>query len=195
MKWLFDLLVGLLTKKSLAAAGAGAGPDALGNAVTVSMDLPSFYTEPQPPVGVMESRQVADCIPYLQERWPLVQADFQAETGRQLFLTCTYRSKERQNELYQQGRRGIPGERIVTKLDGFTKRSRHNFYPSQALDVCVDSDPGPGKHPVWDIAAYAPLGPICARHGLVWGGDWNGDGLPNEKFVDAPHIEAPAGFA
>jgi len=111
--------------------------------------------------------------------------DFERETGRQLFETCTWRSQARQQELYQIGRRGIPGEKSVTQLDGVTKRSRHMVFPSEAVDCCVDSDPGPGKHPIWDEAAYAPLAPLALRHGLEWGGAW-------ARLPDPPHLQLPA---
>lgn len=185
MNWpqqLLEFLVGLLTGQALRAEGA---EPIRGAAVTTALTS-TGYTAPRPPAGAIESRDIADCTPYLQDRWPLIQAEFQALTGRQLFLTCTWRSAERQQKLYAQGRT-MPGP-IVTKIDGVTKRSRHGFYPSQAFDVCVDTDPGPGKHPVWDEAAYEPLGPICERHGLTWGGSW-------ASFKDLPHIEQPAGLA
>lgn len=190
---LINALFRLLGEQRLHAELRGRGAEPIPGA-TLTMPLSETgYEATQPPVGVIESREIRDCTPYIQERWPRVQADFKAQTGRDLFLTCTWRSAERQQELYAQGRTA-PGPKVTT-LDGVTKRSRHNFYPAQAFDVCVDSDPGPGKHPVWDGAAYAPLGAICAAHGLVWGGDWNGNGLPDEKFIDAPHIEQPAGVA
>ncbi len=184
-------LTGMATKDALASAGAS--PDSIQGAATTRMDLPSFHTEPSPPAGVPESRELAHAHPELVRRYLLIKADFYQQTGRQLFETCTWRSKERQAELYAQGRTA-PGK-IVTKVDGVTSRSRHNFFPSQAVDVCVDSDPGPGKHPVWDPAAYQPLAQLCIIHGLVWGGDWNSNGSSaDERFIDFPHLELPAGL-
>lgn len=158
---------------------AGANHGAIG----VSTEVGSFYSTPQPPEDKEESRDLAHCHPELVRRYELVKADFMAQTGRQLFETCTWRSVEKQQKLYAQGRT-TPGL-IVTKLDGITKRSRHNVFPSEAVDVCVDTDPGPGKHPVWDESSYAPLGPLCIKHGLTWGGSW-------KSFKDFPHIELPA---
>lgn len=192
LKAIAEVLLKFLGDQGTKAKLGSLGAEATVPMLTVTHPITSTgYQSPRPPTGVVESRDIKDCHVYLQERWPRVQADFKAQTGRDLFLTCTWRSQERQQELYAQGRT-TPGPK-VTQLDGVKKRSRHNFYPSQAFDVCVDSDPGPGKHPVWDGTAYAPLGPICASHGLVWGGDWNGNGVADEKFIDAPHIEQPAG--
>lgn len=148
---------------------------------SVVIPLGSGYTAPQAP-ATLESRDLAHCHPELRRRYEALRHDFFIETGRQLFETCTWRSSTRQQDLYRVGRRGVAGEKILTQIDGVTKRSRHNYFPAQALDCCVDTDPGPGKHPVWDEAAYAPLGPLCERHGLIWGGAW-------QKFKDYPHVE------
>lgn len=148
------------------------------------MAAASGYTEPGPPAGLLESRDMADCHPELVKRYDLLKVAFKERTGRDLFETCTWRSAERQQNLWQVGRRGIPGERTVTQIDGLTKKSRHMVYPSEAVDVCVDSDPGIGKHPVWDRPAYEALGPLAEEFGLVWGGNWHID--------DYPHLELPA---
>lgn len=180
---LLGLLAGLWTQEQLGRAGAS--PEAAAGALTLQVGLPTFGAGvPQPPAGLSESRDLADADPELVRRYELLKSEFKAHTGRDLFETCTWRSVERQAELYQVGRRGVPGEKILTKLDGATKRSRHNVYPSQAVDVCVDSDPGRGKHAVWDASAYAPLGPLAAEFGLIWGGDW--------AMHDYPHLELPA---
>ena len=162
-----------------------------GPTMNVQQPLGSFHKEPDPP-AVQESRDLDHCEPELKSRFLALKADFEAKTGRQLFLTCTYRSPAKQAELYQRGRRGIAGEGKVTNCDGVKIKSRHNFFPSQAVDVCVDTDPGPGKVIVWDKAAYAPLGPLSKVHGLKWGGDWNGNGRSDdENFLDCPHLELP----
>ena len=153
--------------------------------VAIAIPLPAFSVPVGPPVGLQESRDLAHAHPELARRYLALKADFERETGRQLFETCTWRSQARQQELYQIGRRGIPGEKSVTQLDGVTKRSRHMVFPSEAVDCCVDSDPG--KHPIWDKVAYLPLGPLAERHGLVWGGNWH--------MNDFPHLELPAGVA
>lgn len=176
-----------VTKRNLAAAGAA--PTSI---ATLTVPLGTGYSVPQPSPGLRDSRDLAHCHPELARRYQALRADYEAEVCRQLVVTSTYRSPEAQAALYAQGRTA-PGA-VVTKLDGSPgKRSRHNRWPSEALDVAVDIDPGPGKHISWDTAAYAPLGPLAARHGLRWGGDWNGDGLPNETFVDLPHLELPPG--
>lgn len=150
-------------------------------AVAVQEVLPSGYKTPQPP-SIPESRSLDDCEEALRGPIQALQDAFRREQGKELHITCTWRSAARQRELYAQGR-GSPGF-IVTNIDGVSKRSRHNYYPSQAVDVAVDVDPGPGKTIVWDAKAYMPLEELCKRFGLIWGGSW--------KFKDYPHIELPA---
>lgn len=177
MKWsdLWRDIYGWLLK---AWTVKGLGPEA----VAVTQPLGSGYQTPQPPVDIKESRDLAHCEPDLVRRYLLVKEEFARLTGMCLFETCTWRSRVRQAELYDQGR-SLPGQ-IVTNIDGIRNRSRHNFYPSQAIDVCVDKDPGPGKIAVWEAGAYAPLGPLCAKHGLKWGGDF-------KHLKDYPHVQLP----
>jgi peptidoglycan L-alanyl-D-glutamate endopeptidase CwlK len=177
---LASALAGKVTEDRLHELGVSPGATILTGG---TVDLPTLSGPVGAPPGLDDSRDLADCHPELQRRYLALKADFEAETGRQLFLTQTYRSPKRQQELYAQGRT-TPGQ-IVTNLDGLHKKSRHNVWPSQAVDVCVDTDPGPGKHPVWDHGAYAPLGPLAAKHGLIWGGGW-------VSLHDDPHLELPA---
>lgn len=181
---IIDAILSHITSGNLKARGV------TGPTIGVQKPLGSFYTAPEPPFGVEESRDLNHCEPELKTRFLALKADFEAKTGRQLHLTCTYRSPAKQAELYLRGRRGVAGEGKVTNCDGVKIKSRHNFFPSQAVDVCVDTDPGPGKVIVWDRAAYAPLGQLSQVHGLRWGGDWNGNGSSDdEKFLDMPHLE------
>lgn len=179
---LLEVLAGLWTKQQLGQVSGDR--EAVSGAATALVDLPTFGAlQPQPP-DLPESRALEDLDPEFRRRYLALKVDFEDKTGRQLFETCTWRSAARQQELYQIGRRGVAGERTVTQIDGVTKRSRHMLYPAEAVDVCVDSDPGPGKHAVWDRAAYELLGALAAAHGLTWGGNW--------RIDDYPHLELPA---
>lgn len=89
-------------------------------------------------------------------------------------ITSAYRSPEEQTKLYQQGRRGIKGEKIVTK----TKNSSHSS--GLAVDIYPLSK---GKIPKYEEAkeAYDYFGQSAKSKGLIWGGDW--------KMGDFGHIE------
>lgn len=103
-----------------------------------------------------------------------------------------HRSLERQYELYKKG---------LSKLDGVRTKSKHNSFPSMAIDIC----------------AYVPLKPrlaydvnhLCLIAGVViavadhlyqlgsishvirWGGNWDQDGeiITDQNFDDLPHFE------
>lgn len=116
--------------------------------------------------------------------------------GIRVMVGETLRTKERQAELYAQGRTK-PGE-IVT----WTKNSRHFAGPdglSRAVDVIVLK---PDGSPDWkNTSAFVALGKAmyeaAATFGvrIRWGYDWDGDGRPMEAGeYDGPHFELPAAF-
>jgi len=90
-----------------------------------------------------------------------------------------YRSRDRQDELYAQGK---------SKLKG--GQSKHNAYPSLAVDLA--------PYPIdWDDTRrfYILAGMMfqsAHAHGVTirWGGDWNRNwNLDDQKFFDLPHFE------
>jgi hypothetical protein len=203
-KWyedLFEILASLFTTRALAAVGGPPSDDH--SSATLMLELPGFPTGDEPPNGLETSTDLAHCNAEMRRRYEAMRAEFEATTGRQLIVTRTYSSPAHQFELFKQGRHlaspdldpteprnWIPDDPvhhagIVTNCDGYHVKSRHNRWPSEAVDSAVDTDPGPGKHVVWDHASYAPLGPLAEKHGLIWGGGWR-------SIHDDPHTELPA---
>ena len=105
------------------------------------------------------------------------------------------RSIEEQFELYKQGRKLVSGVwvienkgKIVTYLDGVNKKSRHNYLPSQAVDVAPYPIDWQNKqrfiefgHFVLDRADKLwKEGKIT--HRVEWGGGW-------VSFPDLPHYQ------
>ncbi|MDN4492721.1 M15 family metallopeptidase [Ureibacillus aquaedulcis] len=88
---------------------------------------------------------------------------------RDIFLTETYRSQERQNYLYAQGRTR-PGQ-IVT----WTKSSNHKA--RLAWDIAV----APPK-PLYDVETLSKVGAIAKKLNITWGGTWTNN-------MDRPHFE------
>lgn len=129
----------------------------------------------------MSSRKIEDLHPSLQPicREFLKRAEDQ---GIDVLITCTYRSGEEQNKLYEQGRT-TPGSIVTNARAG---QSAHNFAEggrpaAKAFDVV------PMEHgkPVWDIGSplWRQLGDIGVELGLKW------YGLPGSKFREFPHFE------
>ena len=96
------------------------------------------------------------------------------EAGLNVLITETYRSQERQDYLYQQGRT-IPGN-IVT----WTKSSRHTS--RRAWDICKNLK---GKE-YTDENFFKECGKIAKDLGVIWGGTWD--------TPDTPHFEIGANW-
>lgn len=104
--------------------------------------------------------------------------------GRPIVTEC-YRSPERQNELYAQGRTK-PGLVVTYKRGG---DSKHNLGPpTPALDVAFLLADGSVSWSGLLLSKFARL-MKAADVRVVWGGDW--------KMRDRPHFEVllPAGPA
>lgn len=91
--------------------------------------------------------------------------------GLNVLITETYRSQERQNYLYEQGR--TRQGQIVT----WTKKSRHTN--RRAWDICKNLK----GHEYSDTQFFIKCGNIARELGIVWGGDWS--------TPDRPHFEIP----
>ena len=93
-------------------------------------------------------------------------------------VTESYRSAERQNELYAQGRTK-PGPVVTFKQGG---ESKHNVLPSRAVDVAFLLADGSVSWSGLLLSKFARL--VKAADARVrWGGDFPGD------FKDGPHFE------
>ncbi|OGX86373.1 M15 family metallopeptidase [Hymenobacter glacialis] len=97
-------------------------------------------------------------------------------TGRPIITEC-YRSPERQEELYKQGR-SKPGPIVTYKRGG---ESKHNKLPTPALDVAFILPDGEVSWSGLLLSKFARL-MKAADARVRWGGDWPG-------FKDRPHFE------
>lgn len=92
------------------------------------------------------------------------------------------RTSEYQNTLYQIGRRGKQGEKIVTNADGFNVKSNHQK-KADGFGHAVDCAFIVNNEVVWDDnLPWETYGSCCKAVGLRWGikiGDW----------IDRPHAE------
>ena len=91
-----------------------------------------------------------------------------------------YRTQERQYELYKQG---------FSKIDGKTKKGKHNYSPSLAIDII----PYKKNYNAFDDSTESKLMFCELAHKfknvakrlnieIIWGGDW-------KTFKDLPHFE------
>ena len=130
---------------------------------------------------------------------PILQAILSEAIKDSLYdfgLHSGHRPQEEQYELYQQGRTK-PG-RKVTWIDGYTKKSRHNYMPSLAFDFhCAI------KGNTWDNERKEVDGDpayleVIARHIKQVGEEKFGVtleiGVDWKKTPDAPHVQLPISF-
>lgn len=104
-------------------------------------------------------------------------------------VICGYRSTEEQFELFKKGRERINGwwtivdkSKVVTNIDGNTKKSNHNYKPSRAVDVV--------PYPLdWnDTKSFIAMAEVVRRKAkelnidIKWGGDFT-------SLKDYPHFE------
>lgn len=94
--------------------------------------------------------------------------------GIYLIITEGFRSRERQDQLYAQGRTA-PGN-IVTYAKGSDYTSQHQW--GVAFDIAINN---PGN--IYDMSYIRKVAVIAKQKsiGLAWGGDWVG-------FKDNPHF-------
>ncbi|MEK4252733.1 MULTISPECIES: M15 family metallopeptidase [Ureibacillus] len=114
-------------------------------------------------------RDLSQLLPVAQTACKLLFQECYKAGIRDIFITETYRTQERQNYLYQQGR-SRPGS-IIT----WTLNSRHTS--RLAWDIAV----APPKD-LYDVTTLNKVGAIARKLGITWGGDWVGS-------VDRPHFE------
>lgn len=90
----------------------------------------------------------------------------------QPFVTCTYRSPDEQNELYN-------SKPKVTNARG--GESPHNYYPALAFDIAFVNVK---KKLDWDKSLFKKLADILEiiEPRIEWGGGWS-------KFKDSPHYQ------
>lgn len=117
----------------------------------------------------------------LNQLHPIVRAKAEAwmqlcrDHGIEILIYFTFRSIEEQNELYQIGRRGRKGEKIVTKARG--GESSHNYRAS------FDAVPMREGKPWWKAPEriWQLMGKLAEQVGLDWLGDEWGEYLPWDK--------------
>lgn len=98
-----------------------------------------------------------------------------------------YRPSSRQKELYEAGK---------SHIDGVTKRSKHNYCPSRAVDIMPYPAEVNGVNVWQDRDRWCKLAGLMFAAAAIegvdirWGGDWDGDGNnADSKFNDYPHYE------
>jgi peptidoglycan L-alanyl-D-glutamate endopeptidase CwlK len=135
----------------------------------------------------MASRKIEDLESILQTAWTKSFNEWE-ETYPTLpkpFLTATYRSDEEQEILYMMNKNGKDddGDGKIDEADEWRSnakagQSKHNIFPSQALDIAFKNSQGKLD---WSEPLFKKFADIIKKHGVKWGGDW--------RKKDTPHFE------
>ena len=129
----------------------------------------------------MEAARLAQAVPSLRAAYAQALVRWEGDPVLRLaglpFVTECYRSPERQDELYAQGR-SKPGPVVTYKRGG---ESKHNRLPAPALDVAFLLPDGEVSWSGLLLSKFARL-MKAADARVHWGGDWPG-------FRDRPHFE------
>jgi peptidoglycan L-alanyl-D-glutamate endopeptidase CwlK len=119
----------------------------------------------------MASRDFKDLLPELQVLYVTFLGKMREE-GQDFVLTCTYRSQEEQNELFEIGRTKT-GKKVT-----WIKNSKHT--ERKAFDIAILKN---GKIS-WLESDYLKAGEIGTSIGLEWGGLWTKKDLPHFQLFE-----------
>ena len=117
----------------------------------------------------MACRDINELTPLAQRACRLFMETCR-KNGLDIFITETYRSQKRQNELWEQGR-SKPGK-IVT----WTMLSRHTDH--RAWDIACN-----GSN-LYDRATLKKAGAIAENLSITWGGTWTTPDMPHFEITD-----------
>lgn len=144
--------------------------------------------------GTKSSNKLSTCHTDLQSilNQAIMFVDFSVVEG--------HRPCEKQFEYYKRGRKKV-GEKwvvtkhreIITNIDGYAKKGKHNSFPSLATDI-VPYEKGRQDWKNIDRfkrIMYFTKGIAAGMNiKLRFGGDWDGDFYENDQsFHDIPHVE------
>lgn len=120
-----------------------------------------------------------DLLPLIKRKVELVLKEMET-LGMSMRVTEGYRSIERQNELYAQGR--TTKGNIVTQAKG--GQSLHNY--GVAVDFVFRKEGYNATDSQWKT-----FGTVAEKHGFEWGGSkrWADTG-----FIDRPHVQMMLGY-
>lgn len=131
------------------------------------------------PYSSRSQSRLASCDPRLQQVFARA-ADFW-----DIQIIEGHRSTRRQRQLFMAGK---------SKIDGVTRKGKHNHEPSLAVDAApypIDWEDTERFYQFgWGIVGLAASMGIKLR----WGGDWDGDGeTADQTFNDLVHFEVVDG--
>jgi hypothetical protein len=136
------------------------------------MDVGNFYTDVIKKDARFKSKKRIDDMALLEPVTRKLVEQIVAEAakdGMKLMVYETYRSQDRQTELFNK------------KASKLKTVGVHHF--GLACDIVKDVGGDPSWKGDWKF-----LGKLAKKYKLIWGGDWGNPGV-KPKFVDAVHVQ------
>lgn len=135
-------------------------------------------------------RSITYCTEELQKAWFAAETKYKAlfPNLAQPFLTCTYRSPQEQEILFNQPFDGKDNDKDgkIDEKDEFVTNAKagqsyHNKYPSQAFDIAFKTKEGKLD---WNTDNFKYFANIIKEINpkIIWGGNF-------KKLKDLPHFE------
>lgn len=142
---------------------------------------------PAPPREVPVRSSPDDLAPKFRLALDRVLTRMRGE-GHDPIVYETFRTDARQEFLYGFGRLYDDGRGVVTH-----SRTAEDTYHGYGLAADIISK---SKHWGAGEGFWESLGRACRAEGLLWGDDWDNDGVrvgpdPDESFSDRPHVQFP----
>jgi peptidoglycan L-alanyl-D-glutamate endopeptidase CwlK len=133
---------------------------------------------PKPPEAVPVSRDLLLLAPGFKSKVDLL-LNYMKDRGQDPKVFEAFRTDARQKYLYGLGR--LYQGSIVTHA-ATAKDTWHGY--GLAVDI-ID------RKKNWDapMQFWTTLRDGCKFLKLTWGGDWNGNGIKDETFIDMPHVQ------
>lgn len=119
-----------------------------------------------------------------------------------------YRDPAVQFEYYKRGREYRNGKwvitdrsKVITNIDGYNTKSKHNYNPSLAVDIMIYIKDKPElaydrNHLLYIIGSAMSIAEILHNEGIIShrlrsGANWDRDGelIYDQKLIDLPHLE------
>lgn len=142
--------------------------------------MPNAPTLPPPPPEVQRITGLHHLAPRFRAAVETLLEELRGNHWPPL-VTETLRTHERQQFLYGFGRQYDDGRGIVTHSQD-ADETWHGF--GLAVDVVHARSYWAAPTEFWEA-----LGAAAARLNLTWGGDWNRNGIRDERFPDRPHVQ------
>lgn len=151
-------------------------------------------------LGKNSSARLDTCHPDIQKIVRMVISITKIDFG----VSEGHRPVEKQQAYYAIGRTVDLHRQPITNVDGINKKGKHNYEPSEAVDIYIWHPNSTTRHKIaydkMHLSYVVGIFDACAdilyakgeiTHKIRWGANWDSDGIIDydQSFDDFPHLE------